>query len=301
MSSHLAGKVSLVKCTYWGSLALLLSLLVTVLHPSWSRHSYYDYGWVVIPLTLWFLIRRWQRPVERFNPSRSPRWLLLTSVALSLSLLVLHAVHQVDLYWRQPLWLIAGVSLLLFYSVVSAVEGKQRALTLLPAGLFLLTAVPLPTVLETSLVQGLTALVVEVSHFLLLLGGILVERTGNLLNANGTPVDVADGCSGIRSLQSTLMAAFALGELFAAGMAVRIILPVAAVAIAFIGNSLRIIALGWIAAKDGLEAVEAAHDPLGFATATFVYGVLALVAWPLSSDRLSSRRRRIIRTEGGTK
>jgi exosortase len=74
--------------------------------------------------------------------------------------------------------------------------------------------------------------------------GVPVLRDGNILHLAAIPLEVADACSGIRSLISLTTLAIIYGYLMERRIAMRVVLAVAAVPIAVIANSLRIVGTG---------------------------------------------------------
>jgi exosortase len=268
------------KCLYFLCLALLFYLLGSVLSPSWNKQSYYDYGWVVLPLAILFFLRR---RVERISkPQALNPWLTGVLVASLLTLIPLRLIHEVDIFWRQPLWLMSFLILLSLHLMIARAEGWLVSCYCLPATLFSITSIPLPSFVESAMIQKLTEQVVHIGHQSLLLAGYPVQVVGNLLCAKGSMVDVTEGCSGIRSIQSSVMAGLALGELFRTTIAKRVILLIIAIVLAFVGNAARIFVLGRLAFESGIDAVNQAHDPVGFAVLCLVYGGVALIAWPLT-------------------
>ncbi len=274
------------KCLYFLCLALLVYLLGSVLSPSWDKQGYYDYGWVVLPLAALFFLRR---RAERFSQPQ-PLGPLLTGILVVslLALIPLRLIHEVDIFWRQPLWIMSFLILLNLHLLIARAESWRVSCYCLPATLFCVTAVPLPSFIENAMIQKLTDQVVHIGHQSLLLAGYPVQVMGNLLFAKGAMIDVTEGCSGIRSIQSGFMAGLALGELFRTTIVKRVILLILALTLGFVGNAARIFFLGQLAFEKGTDAVNQAHDSVGFAVLCFVYGGVALIAWPLTQWGKSS-------------
>jgi exosortase/archaeosortase family protein len=91
-------------------------------------------------------------------------------------------------------------------------------------------------------------------------------------------IGVEEACSGVRSLQSGLMASLFLGEIFRFGAFARIALVFSAVAIAVLGNFLRATGLSILASHEGTQAVARWHDIAGFAILGLTLGGLWLLA-----------------------
>ena len=89
-----------------------------------------------------------------------------------------------------------------------------------------------------------------------------------------------EACSGVRSLQTSLMIGLLFGELKRLSLARRIALVAAAAAIAFVANCARTFFLVWIASRDGVGAVERWHDTAGYAILGAVFlGTIGVAAW----------------------
>ncbi|NJM36931.1 MAG: exosortase/archaeosortase family protein [Akkermansiaceae bacterium] len=233
-----------------------------------------------LPLAILFFLRRRSEHISQ--PQALGPFVTGILVVSLLALIPLRLIHEVDIFWRQPLWIISLLVLLNIHLLIARAEGWRISCYCLPATLFCLTAVPLPSFIEDAMIQKLTDQVVHLGHKSLLLAGYPVQVIGNILFAKGSMVDVAEGCSGIRSIQSGFMAGLALGELFRTTIAKRLILLIIALTLAFVGNSARIFVLGQMAFERGVDAVNQAHDSVGFAVLCLVYGGVALIAWPLT-------------------
>jgi exosortase/archaeosortase family protein len=107
--------------------------------------------------------------------------------------------------------------------------------------------------------QVVSALTVEVAGGL----GMPVLQQGNVLHLATGTVKVEEACSGIRSLQSSLMIALFFGEFYRLNLFNRSILLIGGLAIAFATNLTRTLILVWHASNSGTEAIEKWHDTTG--------------------------------------
>jgi exosortase len=73
-----------------------------------------------------------------------------------------------------------------------------------------------------------------------------VLREGNIINLPAMPLEVAQACSGIRSLMSLTTLAIMYGYLMEQRKAIRVALALASVPIAVAANALRIVGTGLI-------------------------------------------------------
>lgn len=249
-------------------LDLLWAQLFWALHPTWVHGQYYDYGWIVAPATAWFFWRRWT--VLEAEPLRRPfrrRFLLLWipgALLLVVSLILARTMERFDPIWRIPLLFHGAVVFLTSLLTLWFVYGRKVSLAFLPLALFTMTAVPWPAQVENLIIGEMTDRLLEVSAPLSRLIGIPVELSGSALVANGRVIEIDEGCSGIRSFQSLIMAGLFVGEFMALRNGFRIALLVLAMIFGFLTNTLRAIALTWIFFNDGEIAFNQAHDLVGF-------------------------------------
>ena len=87
-------------------------------------------------------------------------------------------------------------------------------------------------------------LAAKLATALLQLVGVPVLREGNVIVLAAMPLDVAEACSGIRSLLTLVTLAIIYGYLMETRIWVRVVLAVSAVPIAVAANSFRIFGTG---------------------------------------------------------
>lgn len=280
-------------------LVLLWAQFLFALHPNWMGHSYYDYGWLIPPLLAYFGWLRWKE-----SPPSPPLfrhrgvWLFLG--ILVLALVPLRIVEHVDPFWRLPLWIHGILVLLITHVVIARVKGRETSRRLLPVTLLIFLTVPLPSRIEQTFVSALTHWVSMLTHGILPFAGYPVEQIGNTFIVNRESVDVAEGCSGIRSFQSCLATGFVLGELQRLSLVRRGLLLLGSVALALVINSFRVVTLVRITYNEGKAAMDAAHDQIGLWAAVATYLLIAVFAWlldqgnghPSSSRKRSSPQKR---------
>lgn len=264
-------------------LAGLWIQLCLVLLPSWQSQSYYDYGWIIPPLILFFGFHRWLDESSTVTPGGGGgRGLWILVILLTLGLLPVRIIEHVDIYWRFPLWVHASLVLVVTHLTIAQFHGWKTSQALLPASLFIFLAVPLPSQIEQPFVNSLTKGVLEFTSFLLPISGYPIMISGSSFIVQGEILDVAEGCSGIRSFQSCIVAALALGELARFSVTRRLVLLVLSLGLAVVTNSLRVFVLVQTAHREGRESMDAAHDGIGFWTTIITFSTIALVAWLLT-------------------
>ena len=241
----------------------------------WTINEQYEYGWFVPPLTLALLALRWKdRPEPR--PIAPPFGSLL-AVGVLLGLLLLLPVRLVEgpnPDWRSVYWLHAAVLVGLSFAWVLWSGGWGWVRHFAVPILFLLVAIPWPSEFEQSVVQSLMRGVAAIASECMAVLGVPAIAQGNVISVRGQLVGVNEACSGIRSLQTTLMASLFLGELSRFDVIRRVALLAGGVVIAFMANVFRSSLLVWIAAQSGLAALEHYHDATGIIVLFTVFGAL---------------------------
>jgi exosortase len=257
----------------------------------WGHGEYYDYGWFVPPAALWLLIRRWKgldAPL-RLLPQR----VVLAMVALLLPwVLVLRVLGYVDPAWRLPMVLLGLTAVIGSHGLIAATRGGRVSAGFVWITLLWVSALPWPSVVETGIVHHLTRGVVTAVAEIFQILGKPVEVLGERLRLHDLTVEVTDGCSGVRSFQSFVMATWFFAELQRLRVARALILLACACGVGFGVNVARTYALGQIRFEFGKEAFDRAHDALGL----LAFVVSGLFFYVLSGRLAAKPRRAVVRT-----
>ncbi len=250
------------------------------LSAEWSYNEQYNYGWFVPFFALYLFWLRWEdRPEAAIRNSPRGRKAALISIPLLLILFPLRLVEVANPDWRLLSWVHALTAVALTLLLIWWMGGAPWLQHFAFPVLFFLVAVPWLTAIEQPIIQGLMPTVANIATETLSLFGIPADVQGNLIHINGGVVGVSEACSGVRSLQTSLMIGLLFGELKRLRLMQRIVLVVAAIGIAFIANCGRAFFLVWIAATRGVPQVEHWHDTAGYAIVGLVFfGCLGLTA-----------------------
>lgn len=258
-------------------------LLCWNLQDQWASNPQYAYGYLVPILVALLAWRRWRtRPEPESAVSggdHSDRIFWGTLLAISaLILLPAWIVAQPNGDWRLVPWMLAlsftGGSL----GMLGLLGGKAWVRHFAFPVLFLLTAVPWPGFIETPLVQGLMRFVAEATVIVLNATGIPALQRGNLVEISSGVLGIDEACSGVRSLQATLMVSLFLGEIHRLTLGARIGLVVAGFGTALLTNIGRTWMLAHTAASEGMGAIGRFHDPAGYTVFTICLVVIAIIA-----------------------
>jgi exosortase/archaeosortase family protein len=146
--------------------------------------------------------------------------------------------------------------------------------------------------LEFSLIRWLTEGVMEFALFVNRMMGLPLMSQGETIFANGIPLQVSDGCSGIRSFQSGIFAGFVLGEFLRLPFFSRLILLASGLGLAFFMNGCRVIYLVRHAVAHPGADLQKVHDISGYVSLTLTFVLIASVGWLLSqaAERMKKAR-----------
>jgi exosortase len=226
----------------WWWQVVVLTLLVGWLYWSilfhlakqWSDDPDFSHGFFVPVFSLFVLWRNRERLARQ---SRKPSSSGLLIVAFALCVLVI-AVLGAELF-------LARISLLLLIAgLVIFFHGWHLFRAVLFPWAFLFLMIPIPAIVFSQITFPLQMLASKLAALLLRIAGVPVLREGNLIHLPAMTLEVAEACSGIRSLLSLATLAIIYGYLVEARLWARVVLAIASIPIAVAANSLRIVLTG---------------------------------------------------------
>lgn len=254
----LAGSIERYRFHLTGLAILTASLYLGVL-PDMARQWYsdgnYSHGFIVPLVSAYFLYER--REMLK-NAEVSPCGPGLVVVILGLLQLVAGFLASEYFTKRSSLiLLLAGIILFLW-------GKKVFRLCLLPLG-YLTFMVPLPYIVYDSLAFPLKMFVTRISVWFMNMIGIVVLREGNIIVFPALTLEVADACSGMRSLMALLALGVAYAFLLRTDSLTRWLIIGATVPIAIAANALRVIMTGILAQHWGERVARGFfHEFAGF-------------------------------------
>jgi exosortase len=150
---------------------------------------------------------------------------------------------------------------------------------------FLLIAIPLPALVVNTITLPLQFVATRIAESALATAGVPVFRDGNVLHLPSTLLQVAEACSGLRSLVSLGGIGVLLAWATQSSIAKRLAILVATVPIAIVINGLRIAVTGVACEISGRDvATSGWHTFTGWVT--FVLSLWLLVQASRALDRL---------------
>jgi exosortase len=251
--------------------------LVRQLSYEWEAREQYAYGWFVPFFAAALLWRRWlDRPAP--NGRRPAIWMTGLVIVAGLALLPMRVIYEINPDWPLLSWLytlvVVGATLYAFWLAGGLSWTRHFAFPVA----FILVAVVWPWRIEKALTQNLMQVVAGLTVELLGWLNVPALHHGNLIELSTGVVGIDEACSGIRSFQSTLMAALLMGELYRLRVWARTGLVGCGLLLAFCFNVVRTLLLSWQASQHGLSAIDKWHDPAGMTIAVACFFALWLLA-----------------------
>ncbi len=216
------------------------------LYSAWSDDPNYSHGFLVPFISGYFI---WQNKEELLQLEPKPSAYGLALVVFAFFVLISGTAAQ-ELFTKRSsfIFLLAGCVLFLL--------GWQWLKKLALPITFLFFMIPLPYIVYDAMAFPLKLFVAKFSVIALKLMGVIVLREGNIIMFPQTVLEVADACSGLRSLMSLLALGVALAVFTQRGTLQKTLLVLLTVPIAIFTNMVRVIGTGFLAQYYGSAAAE---------------------------------------------
>jgi exosortase len=215
---------------------LLWMYLPTLTHlmAQWWDDPNFSHGFFV-PLFSAFVI--WQERSRLGALNVRPSWWGLFFLASGLCVLIVGQMGAELFLSRLSLLIVLAGLIVLF-------QGWNFFRALLFPWAFLFLMIPIPAIVFNQITFPLQLLASKVASTTLPWMGVPVLREGNVIVLPAMALEVAEACSGIRSLMSLMTLAVIYGYLMERKVSLRVLLACAAIPIAVAANSLRIVGTG---------------------------------------------------------
>lgn len=266
----------------WAYAPNLWSLMVI-----WHRDPNYSHGFLVLPIALLIVWRRW---MEVDVPLvLAPSW--WGWMGLVVMLIVRALCFERGFQWTETATLLPVIVCLTL-----AAGGRPLLKRVWPAIGYLVFLLPLPQAINGLLAQPLQNLATLGSTMLLRLTGLWVAAEGNVILVGRDPLEVATACNGLSMLMCLAATVVAMTILVPMALWKRVVLFLSIIPVALISNILRISATAWCYHFSGASAgAHFAHDAAGWMmmpVALVLVGLeLLLLSWlVVEVEELPARR-----------
>lgn len=236
---------------------------------NWSQDANYSHGFLVPLVSGWLL---WQKrdQLKEFVPTTQPA---------ALALVILAGLFFVIGNGGAEYFTVRVSFVMMLFGLVWYLFGRRMVQLIWFELAFLLFMIPIPYVVYYALTFPMQLLASKITAGTLSAIGMAVVRQGNILRLpDGTSLEVAEACSGMRSLVSLL----ALGALFAymtqKRFAGKILLFLATIPIAVIANVFRVFVTALLATTVTTEVTtEPIHSLMGLSVFVVSFVLMLIV------------------------
>jgi exosortase len=267
-----ARKISAAAALVLG-LSLVYWQVIRKLVYDWGHDDNYSHGFLIVPLALYFV---WERREQIQALEIRPSWFGLVVFTGSLAVL-LAGLLGAELFLTRISLIGAVAGMLLFLLG----WGHMRALSFPLA--FLLLMIPLPAIIFNQITFPLQLLASQAGESVISAAGIPVLREGNLIVLANTTLEVAEACSGIRSLITLITLALVYGYFVDSRTWFRALLVLCAIPIAIVANGARVAGTGIAAHWFGREAADGFfHEFSGWIVFLIAFAMMLAVHWVFS-------------------
>ncbi len=201
---------------------------------NWWSDPNFSHGFFVPAFSAFFI---WQRRKQLASMPLDPSWLGLPVLLVALGLLILGVLGAELFLSRSSFWVLLGGLAIYFF-------GWKHFRALLFPWAFLVLMIPIPAIIFNQVAFPLQLIASRFASSLLSLLEVPVLREGNVLRLPAMSLEVAQACSGIRSLVSLGTLAIIYGYFLEPRSFRRVLLAIAAVPIAILSNGLRVVGTG---------------------------------------------------------
>jgi exosortase len=251
-------------------LAWLYASILTRLVLQWvgpARDPNFEHG-IFVPVFALFVLWQDRKRLQAIAPA--PSWAGLPLVVLGLFMLVLGVLGAELFFSRISLLIILAGLIILF-------QGWTFFCAVLFPWAILILMIPIPALLLQQVTFPLQLLAAKLATAFLELVGVPVLREGNVIGLAAMRLEVAEACSGIRSLLTLVTLSVIYGYLMETRIWVRVALIVSAVPIAVAANSFRIFGTGLLVQYWDPDKAEGFYHALG-GWVIFVVALIMLFA-----------------------
>lgn len=250
------------------SVGLVFGQVFVRLVDAWIVDGNYSHGFLIVPLAGYFV---WERRARLAAAAIAPSWIGLVALAGGIAVL-LAGLWGSELFLSRVALLpvIAGIVLFLF--------GWQHLRILAFPIAFLFLMIPIPSIIFNQIAFPLQLFASRVGEWAIATAGIPILREGNVLILAHTTLEVAEACSGIRSLVSLITLGIVYGYFMDPRSWVRGLIVLSAVPVAIIANGARVAGTGMAAHWIGEEAAQGFfHQFSGWIVFIFAFAMILVI------------------------
>jgi exosortase len=224
----------------WGSaligilMAAIYFRVMAKLVTDWWQIPDFSHGFLV-PIFAGYLV--WTKRSTLVGMRLAPSWGGVACIVFGLVVLVL-GVYGAELFLSRVSLVIMLAGLVLCFGGWELLKELRFVL------LVLLLAIPIPSIIFNEITLPLQLLASKLASALLPIFGVPVLREGNVIQLPSMKLEVAEACSGIRSLMSLFTLSVFYGYFLEKSFPRRALLALSSIPIAIAANAIRIFGTG---------------------------------------------------------
>ena len=247
---------------------LLYAPVLARLAQDWTNDDNYSHGWLIVPLAGYFV---WERRARLASLIARPSLLGLPIVAAGL-LMLLAGLLGAELFLPRMSMIVVATGAVLF------LFGWRACRVLAFPLAFLVLMIPIPALIFNQIAFPLQLLASRFGETVLSSLSIPVLREGNVIVLAHTSLEVAEACSGIRSLISLLTLGIVYGYFMDPRGGIRTMIALSTIPIAIVANGGRVAGTGVAAHYYGPAAAQGFfHTFSGWIVFAFAFMMLFVV------------------------
>jgi exosortase A len=234
-------------------LAIIVACLVLLYFPilqglvsDWIHMPDFSHGFLIPIVSLYFV---YERRKELSNLSPSSTWIGFPLLVFGVMLLLLGNLAAEYFTMRFSILVVLG-------GIIYFLLGRESFKTLLFPVVFLIFMIPIPSVLMDRITFPMQLFASKAAAKSLHLIGIPALREGNVILLANTSLEVAEACSGIRSLISLIALSVVFAYFSQNAMWKRVVLVLSTFPIAIIANAARVTGTGILAHHYGDKVAQ---------------------------------------------
>jgi len=227
-------------------LVILYFRVLQGLVSDWIRMPDFSHGFLIPIVSLYFFYER-RKELSALN--RSSNWIGLVLLLFGIVLLLLGNLATEYFTMRFSILVVLG-------GIILFLLGKEVFKTLLFPIVFLIFMIPIPSVLMDRITFPMQLFASKVAAKSLYLIGIPALREGNVILLANTSLEVAEACSGIRSLISLLALSVVFAYFSQKTTLKRVLLILSTFPIAILANAARVTGTGILAHHYGDKVAQ---------------------------------------------
>jgi exosortase len=250
------------------SFVALYGSVLAGLTADWATDDNYSHGFIILPFALYLA---WERRERVASAPLAPSSTGLLVLLAGLGMLIVGTLGAERFLARLSM-------LMVLIGSLSFVRGWAAVRTLAFPLAFLLLMIPIPAIIFNKVAFPLQLLASRVGEVMLSALSIPVLREGNLIVLARTTLEVAEACSGIRSLISLMTLGIIYGYFIDGRLGVRTIIALATVPIAIFANGIRVAGTGAAAHYFGEQTAQGFfHSFSGWLMFGVAFGLLLVM------------------------